>query len=240
MGNPRPNRFTAPTRRYGAGKNKHDLSIIILGAMIGYRMKSYGPKSLITLSTGETILDRQLAVINQAYSGCEIILTIGFEADKMIKKCPPGIRLVENQLYETTNILEEIRLGINNCVNDNILLIQGDVVFNLETIDKITLEDSSAAVVDYKNCELEEDVGVTVIDDKISIFSHGISPRFGNIVYITGKEFKFMKSVVGDRDKNKLYLFEALNLVLEKRGSLRAYNPNKMVIKTISSTKDII
>lgn len=240
MGNPKLNRFTAPTRRYGAGKNKHDLSIIILGAMIGYRMKSYGPKSMITLSTGETILENQLSVINKAYAGCDIILTIGFEADKMIKKCPPGIRLVENQLFETTNILEEVRLAINNSVNDNILLIQGDVVFNIETIDKITAEDSSAVIIDETNYIPEEDVGATIINDKVSIFSHGISPKFCNIAYVTGKELKFLKSVANDRDKNKLYLFEALNIVIDKHGSFRAYRPDKMKVATINSARDII
>jgi hypothetical protein len=240
MGKPVHNRFISPTRRFGAGKSKKDLSIIILGGSMVYRMKSYGPKSLIKLSNQQTIIENQISVISLAYPDCEIILTTGFEADKIVKNRPQNIRLVENQLHESTNLLEEIRLALNNCVNDNVLIINGEMIFNLEAIDNITKDDISTVIIDSKGLMPDEEVGVTVVNDRVSIFSHGISPKWCNIVYLTGKELKFLKCIANDRDKNKLYLFEALNLVIDKRGGFRSSEPNNLQVNKIESSKDII
>ena len=60
-------------------KNNKKMTVIIPAAGAGRRMKSYGPKCLIDLTPNQTILDRQLEIINNTFKRTEIILVCGFE-----------------------------------------------------------------------------------------------------------------------------------------------------------------
>lgn len=212
------------------------LSIAIIASSMGYRMKSYGPKSLITLPTGETLIENQINNILSIYPKAELILTVGFEADKIIKRRPTNIRIIENQYYDLTNIVEDIRLVINNIYSESLIIINGNIQFNSETVKNLTLK-GSAIVINNNN--IEDDIGATIIDNQVMILSHGISPKWANIVYFTEKEFKLLKSIVADRDKGKLYLFEIINMILDKGGSFRPYTNEHIKIKQIDSIKDL-
>ena len=61
-----------------------NITFVILSAGVGNRMRSYGPKCLFKTSD-ETILDKQLSIINSSFSNTEIIIVVGFEANKIIK-----------------------------------------------------------------------------------------------------------------------------------------------------------
>src|SRR5690349_6587380 len=88
-----------------------DITAIITGALPGYRIKSLGPRPLLKVGE-DTILDTIISNLNKSIPDCDIILTIGYQADKVIKSVQ-NIRLVENQLFESTNESEELRLAFN-------------------------------------------------------------------------------------------------------------------------------
>lgn len=237
MTSKRFNRFTVPTKKYGAGKDKSFLSVVVLSSSIGHRMKTYGPKSLLKITESQTVLDLQIQTISMVYPNSEIVLVVGFEADKVIKRTPENVRIVENQLYQTTNTIEEARLALNNVVNDKILIIHGDLLFSCEAIDNLT-KDGSCAVVDSHNQIAEDEVGVTVVDGNATVFSYGISRKWCQIVYLCGKELKYFKSFCCDREKRKLYVYEGLNSILDKNGIIKAIEPKDMSIVKIDSAKD--
>lgn len=206
-------------------------------------MKSYGAKSMVKLTSGKTILETQLQTIDNIFNNYEIILSVGFEADKVIKNLPESkfLRIIENQTYEETNVLEEIRLSLNNCLTSNhILFIYGDVVFNSVALDDITKDGHSTTVVYKGRGQDNEKVGVTVSNDKVTSFGYGISPEWGYITYLTGRELEIFKKIAQDRDKNKIYMFEALNLMLDRNCQLKSHQPDKLMINRIEYAKDII
>ena len=122
-------------------KNKRDTSskavedfitIVLFSENHGYRMKSYGPVSLIKIG-GKTILETQIEAIKASFYNFEIIVCSGFETQKTVnfikEKFPEvNIRVVENQVHFNTNCCESARLCLNNTSNDKILFCSG---FNL-------------------------------------------------------------------------------------------------------------
>jgi len=232
------NRFITTARRNGALVAKDGLSVIILGSLPGYRMKSYGNKSLLKLPDGNSVLEKMVENILLKFKNAEIILTIGFQADKVIKSSLSGIRLVENQLYEQTNIMEEVRLGINNALHENILLINGGLVFNEHVLENINKSDSSV-IIDSSGQMSSDDVGVTIVKNRATIFSYDLPTKWCHIVYITGKEYKLFRQYSNNRDKSKCFLFEGLNYVLDRGGKLNAMESDKTVITKIDTAKDL-
>ena len=80
-------RFVTTTKKKLApGCTKDNpLTVIIPIAGIGHRMKSYGPKCLLQINSKETIIQKSIDTVKQVYPYVEIIVVVGFEADKVIK-----------------------------------------------------------------------------------------------------------------------------------------------------------
>ena len=178
----------APTRR-PANIPRSDITIIILAANIGYGMKSYGPKSLFNINDRETLLEYQINLLQTSFPNSDIILVVGFLADRIIRKCPPGIRIVENQLYETSNEVEQIRLALNCTLTDNVLIIKDDIICNHDTLIEI-IKDQSCILYDSKNQIDSNNIGVTIVNNYATIFSYDIDTKWCHIAYLTNKELK--------------------------------------------------
>jgi len=213
------------------------ITFIVLSAGVGNRMRSYGPKCLFKTSD-ETILDRQLSIINSNFANSETILVVGFESHKVIKKISENIRVVENQLYQTTNSSESLRLAINNSIGDRIFFIHGDLIFNKETLKNLDFS-RSFIIVDSKNQIQDDEVGVTIVNNRATFFSYGLDTKWCQMAYIRGKELSILKSLYNKTGKDKLYTFELLNMIIEKKGVLMTVEPKDMYIKEIDSFKDL-
>tara|TARA_R110000824_G_scaffold185898_2_gene366997 strand:- start:6972 stop:7709 length:738 start_codon:yes stop_codon:yes gene_type:complete len=232
-------RFTVPAKKFPSGTAEHEkLSVIIPVAGMGHRMKSYGPKCLFPTSRNRTILDRTLGNVKKVFPHSEIIVIVGFEADKIIETLPPYVRIVENQLYEETNIVESLRLAINNAIHNNVLIIHGDLIFNVYTLHNIT-DGGSCAIVDTQDRFGKNEIGVNIFEDKVTNFSYGLTSKWAQIIYLTGHELETFRRLCSQRDKNKMYMFEILNMVIDEKGSIRAREPKGMQILEVDSLKDL-
>lgn len=229
-------RHIVPTRRNATPQNS--TTVIILAANIGYGMKSYGPKSLLSINPHETLIEYQLNLIQSLFPQSDIILVVGFAADKIIKRCPPGIRIVENQFFESTNEVEQVRLALNCTVTHNVLIIKDDIVFNNQTLCEVS-KNNSCLIYDSKNQIDDFNIGVTVVDGKANYFSYEISDKWCHIVYLTKKEVDLLRNICSKRDRSKMYLHEALNILLHKVGSIRAIEPTKMEIVKIDTSRHL-
>ena len=233
------NRFTSPITKTGAGvEEKKPLSVIIPAAGMGHRMKSYGPKCLLPANNKDTILQKIVKNIQREYPYSDIVVVTGFESEKVIKSLPHNIRIVENNDYETTNTVESIRVGINACATDNVLIVYGDLVFNVYSIRNIT-SNGSCAIIDSKSQFKNEEVGVTVVDDKVTRFAYGLQKKWSQIAFFENEEFKMLKDLCSDRRKNKLYPFELFNFMIGKGCTIKSIEPKGMIIKEIDSLKDL-
>ena len=233
------NRFTSTTREAGAGLvEKNPLTVIIPVAGMGYRMKSYGPKCLLKANQQQTILQKTIKNIKSEYPFSDIIVVAGFEAEKIINSLPHEIRVVENQNYQDTNIVESIRLGINASKHENALIIYGDLIFNVYSIRKVTRE-GTCVVVDSKSRFKEEEVGVTNAQGHATVFAYGLEDKWSQIAFFQKQDFLELKKLCSDKKKNKLYPFEIFNIMIANGCKIKAIEPKGMLIKEIDSLKDL-
>jgi len=227
-------RFTAPAKQQSI-ECLRGVGVIILAEEMGYRMKSYGPKCLIETKTG-TILSDQIKTIQKVFHDPDIVLLTGFQADKIVKKSPKGIRIVENQLYQDTNSVEGLRLCFNNMSNNSILIISGDLIFNEHALNSIANE-GSCVIIDSKNRISNDEIGVSTNNDRILNFAYGLDSIWCGIVFLQGKELQMAKNFC-TRDNSKMCSFEMLNYVINSGGKIRHIEPQNLNIAKISSVKD--
>jgi choline kinase len=216
----------------------NNLTCIIPAAGPGRRMKSYGPKALITLRNEQTVIQRQLQIINRLYPAAEVIVVLGFEADRVKKELPPHVKVVENHIYEETNVAYSIHLGLLAATHKNVLIVYGDLVFNDATLKGLTFAESTA-IIDSKERFEKSEVGVTIVDGYISRMSYGLPMKWAQIVYLTGHELHLFKMQIHMRTSRKFFGFEVLNKMLDYSGYLKAIEPEKMQIAEIDTSKDI-
>jgi NDP-sugar pyrophosphorylase family protein len=211
------------------------MSIIITGAMKPHRMSSFGAKPLLAINN-MCLIDHVLPVITSTFPNSEIILTIGYEADKLIKKMSTKIKLVENQLFETTNIVEEIRLGLNAVTNKRVLIVDGDILFDKAIFNKLKFDHSFILLDDQLS---DDEVGVIVSEGLVENFSFGLPTKWANIAYLVDTELELLRSISADRNNSNLYLFEALNMIINRNGKIYPAPIQNTKIKKINSTKEL-
>ena len=225
-----------PTRRNKVERN--DITVIILAANISYGMKSYGPKSLLNINTHETLIEYQLNLIQTSFPRADIVLVVGFLADRIIKRCPPGVRIVENQLYETTSEVEQIRLALNCTLTDNVLILKDSILFNVDTLCNIS-KNNSCLLYDSKNQIDKSNIGVTIIDGYATVFSYDIDTKWCHIVYLIKRDTKLLRAICNKKDRAKMYLHEALELMLQRTGKMCAIEPTAMEIVKIDTSRNL-
>ena len=130
------------------------MKIIILAAGLGKRLGKNNPKALVELSNGNTILDYQLENIKKITNIENIIVVTGFKHE-LIKGKYPSIKQVANYEYETTNTAKSLLIGLTN-LDEEILFINGDVIFHPDILKKI-IANSSNNLISVNNYKVGEE-----------------------------------------------------------------------------------
>ena len=216
------------------------ITVILLCDAPGYRMKSYGPLSLINIAQNK-LIDLQIQAIQQTFINFEIILCVGFDAEKICKhirsKYPKlNIRIVENQLFHNSNSCESVRIALNNTLNNKILVCDGNLLFNTKTLSLINYNQTCVLIESNPCVNLE--IGINV-DDKhdAQYFSYGANKIWSEIIFLHTIDIVeiFLRIVVNPDNKNK-FIFEALNEILKTKYKIKCIN-NQHSLKKISNIK---
>lgn len=220
-------------------KKGSDIDVIILSARMGNRMKSYGPRALMKLNKHETVLDRQIHVVKTVYNNCNISVSVGFEADKIIKKYSTKVSLIEHQLHDVNNEAEEAKIAINTTTSNNVLLIGGNVLFNLSVLHSIELNESGI-VLDTKGQMGEKEASVSHMDGSVLNISYGFEDNWSNIVYLTGNELRIFREIIQAENYKKYFLFEIVNEIINNNGKIRAYQNQNNQLANIDSYAEFL
>jgi len=219
-------------------KDSITTTVGVLSAGVGNRIKSNEPRSLLKIGS-KILLEHQVSIIRNAFLNPEIIIGLGVEANKVIKKLSGGIRYVENQLYETTGSAETMRLVVNNSDSDSILFFHGDLYFPQSLLEN--LDYSRSFVLASLSTMNDREVGLTKVKNKATIFSHGLDLKWCQIVYLCGKELKLLRQIFikHSEETKKMLTFEALNLIINKGGNIKVIEPQNVSILEIDCMKDL-
>lgn len=114
------------------------------------------PKCLVKINEVDTILDRQIRILNK-YGIENICITTGYKKDileKHIDKKGYNVDLVFNELFETTNYIYSL-YKVREIIKDDVILLHGDMVFKENIIEQI-LNRSDNVIVTREEGELSD------------------------------------------------------------------------------------
>ena len=119
------------------------MKALILNSGLGSRMgvlTSEHPKCMTEISAKETILSRQLRLIAEAGIR-EVVITTGYYDSVLVSYCysldlPLHFTFVKNPIYDQTNYIYSIYCA-REYLDDDIILMHGDLVFENEVLDRL-------------------------------------------------------------------------------------------------------
>lgn len=129
------------------------MKALILNSGTGSRMgvlTSEHPKCMTEISKNETILSRQLGMVVEAGIK-EVIITTGAFDGILVNYCqsldlPIHITFVKNPIYKDTNYIYSIYCA-REYLDDDILLMHGDIVFENNVFDAVLNSENSCMTV---------------------------------------------------------------------------------------------
>jgi len=132
------------------------MKIVILAAGKGSRLGMDTPKALVELTKGEKIIDLQIERLSKHISLENIFLVVGFMQEK-VRESHPELKYIFNERYDCTNTGKSLLKALEHIgTEDDILWLNGDVVFDAEIIPKLIKTNESCVLVDNKKCDVEE------------------------------------------------------------------------------------
>lgn len=141
------------------------MKAIILAAGKGTRLNGIDlkPKCLFEVG-GRTLLDRQISALTEAQLH-EIVLVLGFEAERIRRRCDPTTSFVINSRFEVTSSLYSLWLAREHLL-DGFVVLNCDVLFHPQLLAKlISSPFDDALLVDVANRQLgEEEMKVKISD----------------------------------------------------------------------------
>jgi phosphoenolpyruvate phosphomutase len=183
------------------------------------------PKCLVEIAEQETILSRQIKMLLK-FGIEEIIITTGPFAEDLeayLKNVFPGLRakFVINPLYDSTNYIYSMLLT-KELLNDNLILMHGDLVFDEVLLEKTINSEKENTVLINPEAKLpEKDFKGRIQDGRVVEISVNI---FGPDCFFLIPLYKLSKSLCAAwlaemekfQQKGRLgvYAEEALNQIL--------------------------
>lgn len=149
------------------------MKVLILNSGTGSRMgvlTSEHPKCMTEISASETILSRQLKVL--ADNGLkEIVMTTGLFDTVLVNYCqsldlPLHFTFVKNPLFRETNYIYSIYCA-REYLDDDIILMHGDLVFENEVLEKVVSSPFSCMTVSSTLPLPEKDFKAVVKDGMV-------------------------------------------------------------------------
>jgi len=161
----------------------HNVRAIILAAGIGSRLGNPRPKPLTKLSSGELIMERQVQYLKQVVSVDDILVVVGFKKDLIMEEFSE-LTYVFNNVYDRTNTSKSLLKAMRKVRADDVIWLNGDVVFDAEVLDRVFECETSCMAVNTASVA-EEEVKYTVsADGSIDAVSKTVQHALGESVGI--------------------------------------------------------
>jgi choline kinase len=133
------------------------MKVIILAAGMGSRFENHdAPKALIRLSNEKTILGMQLESISLYGHLDHVIIVVGY-MQELFRERFPNLTFIVNPQYDSTNTARSLLIALNQVDEDDVIWINGDVVFHPYILQRLIAFGKTAMVVNTEQV-LEEEV----------------------------------------------------------------------------------
>lgn len=228
------------------------MKVLIFNSGLGNRMGELTKnthKSMVRLESGETILKRQLRLLDECGMK-EIIITTGPFEEQIKEQCAEfqnlSFTFVKNHLYDQTNYIYSMYLAKEH-IKENILMLHGDLVFNKRLLEKmLTSHEVSLCLYHEEKTLPEKDFKGRIINDYLKEVSINI---FENDCYAFQPLYKLSKShmkawldrveVLIKNGDDKVYAENALNEITDQV-QIKAMSYKNDYIDEIDTPEDLI
>ncbi len=228
-------RNVAPIKNVGDDR----ISVILLSAGEGVKMRSYGPRPLLQITEKHNLISYQYSLLTKVFNDPQIIMVCGHEANTVMNHAPKDIIKVENEKYNESNVVRSLGIGLRAATYNRVLVVYGDLLFNIETVKHLKLQESSL-VIDNSGLFDTDEIGCTINDKGYAeqLF-YELPNKWAQILFLSGLELDLMKKIAWHPDHTNWFGFEAVNSIIEKGGNFYCDSPKKMKIIDIDSTKNL-
>jgi choline kinase len=153
---------------------------IILAAGKGTRLNGVDlkPKCLFEVG-GKTLLERQISALQEARID-NVVLVLGFEAERIKRRCPANTSFVMNSRFEETSSLYSLSLA-RDYLTDGFVVLNCDVLFHPHLLTRLLSAPFADALlvdlVDKQNNHLgDEEMKVKVSDGVVTDIRKDLDP----------------------------------------------------------------
>lgn len=217
------------------------MKIVILAAGKGTRLGHIAsPKPLTRLSNGETILGRAVALFRKQFLKSEILIIVGHRKEEIIdafKDCS----FVINPDYADENTAKSLLRAVK-IVDDDLLFVNGDVVFHPSVLTSIATSNVSQMLVNT-----EKQVGAEEV--KYSLNSLGYIAKVSKTVehakgeslglnFILKKDIPLFKECLEECNASD-YFEKGIELAIQKGFIVAPCNISNDLCKEIDFPEDL-
>lgn len=226
------------------------MKALILNSGLGSRMgdiTSEHPKCMTQISVGETILSRQLKQLED-FGILDVVITTGKHQDVLIEYVNDlGLNIhpefVYNPLFESTNYIYSIYCA-RDYLDDDILLMHGDLVFENEVLERLLQTKESKMVVSSKIELPQKDFKAVIERGKITavgieFFKNALAAQ--PLYFLKRTDFKLWLDEIGafcKRGERNVYAENALNS-LDGKIDLKSLDIEKLLCREIDDINDL-
>ncbi len=226
------------------------MKALILNSGLGSRMgvlTSEHPKCMTEIDHHNTIISRQLRQIADAGIE-EVIITTGYYDGVLVNYCqslnlPLHFNFVKNPIYDQTNYIYSIYCA-REFLDDDIILMHGDLVFENEVFDKVISYPASCMTVSSTLPLPEKDFKAVVKDGMVV----KVGVEFFNGAMEAQALYKLLKDdwkvwlgkiiEFCENDKRKVYAENALN-ELDGAANIHALDVENLLCSEIDNPEDL-
>ena len=223
---------------------------LILNSGLGSRMgvlTSEHPKCMTEISARETILSRQLRQI--ANAGIEeVVMTTGYYDGVLVKYCqsldlPLHFTFVNNPVYDQTNYIYSIYCA-RNYLDDDLILMHGDLVFENEVFDRVVASPVSCMTVSSTLPLPEKDFKAQVVNGMVmkvgvDLFNEAMEAQA--LYHLKKDDWRvWLDKIIEfcENDKRKVYAENALN-ELNGAANIHALDVRNLLCSEIDNPEDL-
>lgn len=222
------------------------ITVILVYHSFVKRMKAFGNVAMIPISQNEKLIDRHIRQIKRQIKNYEIIISLGYDANKVQNYIykryrKENVRCIENTRYEVSGVCESLRLAINNTHNDKILIINGNIVYEEKILDKI-ISSQSITALSGKQFNQTLDIGANIDEDTGSIaqVSYGpINNRWSEIIYLNKAALiNEAKKFLAQKDFQNKIMYELMNSMIKRNINIKYVDVTENITKITNTQND--
>jgi choline kinase len=198
------------------------MKAVILAAGIGSRLGQSCPKPLTPLKNGQSILHNQIINLTKYLNINEIYIVVGFKKD-LIMEVFPDLTFVYNDQFDTSNTAFSLIRGLNKIEGEDVIFLNGDVVFDHRIIGLLMDNGNSCVAVNTEKVGDEEVKYTKNSDGTIKEISKEVKDGLGEAVGINllkSNDLDIVRSCL-NRCSNTDYFEKGLEYAIE--GGMKLY-----------------